>query len=57
MAATFEKTDRSPASLDSRLSRRVTATETISGRPYVITLERDENGHYREVHVSTLERR
>lgn len=57
MAATLEKSDCSPITLDPRASRRITATETIAGRRYVITLERDENGHYQEVEVSTNDRR
>jgi hypothetical protein len=57
MATALEKSDRSAVTFDARTSRRVTATETIGGRRCVITLERDENGHYREVEVSTPDRR
>lgn len=57
MSTTLEKTDRSPSSFDVRASGRITATESIAGRRCIITLERDEDGHYREVEVATLDRR
>lgn len=57
MTTTLSKTDTSAATLDARTSRRITATESIAGRRHVITLERDENGHYREVEVAVLDRR
>ena len=48
-------TERRSSKLVARYEDRITATEWIGATQYVITLEQDHTGRYREVAVAPIE--